>query len=159
MSSMLDTPQAQDKRQPISREAARAWAAGFIDGDGCISIARQKYPGRKNPTYRAFLAVTQNHRPSLRRLCEILGVRTKIRAAKRQPYHRRQVWFVMYFGPAAMRALEKVEPYLVRKWEEVQILKRLSTEGDVHRYPGPKGFPKETWELRHALYEQIKSLH
>ena len=54
----------------LAQAVALAWAAGFTDGEGCIHISKQLQPGRKSPTYRPRLDVSQNNREVLVRLRE-----------------------------------------------------------------------------------------
>jgi hypothetical protein len=39
-------------------ETERAWQAGIIDGEGCISISRQMRNGRPSPAFRVFITIS-----------------------------------------------------------------------------------------------------
>lgn len=107
--------QGQPSLADVSRIADLAWAAGFVDGEGCLQIARQRYRGRPNPSFRPLLAVTQNHRPTLQRLQQVLGGGGHICPMQQRPQNRRPIWLLQYFGRHAINALRLLRPYLVRK--------------------------------------------
>lgn len=49
-----------------------AWAAGFIDGEGCFSICTRQRPGR-SPSFESVLVVAQCYRPPLEELQRAFG--------------------------------------------------------------------------------------
>ncbi len=74
----------------LAQAVALAWAAGFTDGEGCIHISKQLQPGRKSPTYRPRLDVSQNNREVLVRLREIIGEDAGCKHGELQRNHAQQ---------------------------------------------------------------------
>lgn len=117
----------------MTRETDLAWAAGFIDGDGCFSVIQQCY-------FR--VTVTQVDKRPLLRLAKIFGV-----GQVKGPYARsinrpvksntsRYNWTVT--GLQALRIYKLVEPYLSEpKLEQAfQCIVRINS--------GPKKVDKKT---------------
>ena len=50
---------------PVIPNLDHAWAAGFIDGEGCVRIAKHSAKDRVNPIYNLHLAISQNRRDTL----------------------------------------------------------------------------------------------
>src|SRR5690606_3581770 len=107
------------------------WAAGFIDGEGCIHISKQQLPGRRNATYRLGVSVAQNDLEVLLHLRDGLGIVGHIYKIKRSPQHRRQCHALYYSGPNAMKLISVLEPCLVRKRREAQAARAFCTFGRI----------------------------
>ena len=68
VSPALDAPR-------LSPEASLAYAAGMLDGDGCIHIARQNKPSAKRGyIFRLVTSVSQNHLGTLIDFQELVGL-------------------------------------------------------------------------------------
>ena len=52
-----------------------AWAAGFIDGEGCVSVAKSSRKGQPLPYYRADLSASNTVRAPLEKLSSMFGGR------------------------------------------------------------------------------------
>lgn len=120
-----------------------AWAAGFIDGEGCITT-RVRRKKRTTRSYDLLLTVGQVNPEPLRRLEAMFGGSTTIRPTQRRPLH---VWRVA--NNRAAEALRAMRPFLVGK--AIQADLALAIRDDVnaaHREPsrGRAGLP----EARHA---------
>lgn len=143
--------------QPIELKDL-GWAAGFVDGEGCVIIAVQRYPGRKHPTFRPMLTVSQNHKPTLEHLRDVLGVYTPIYPQKRLPNHRRQPWVLPYIGRKAIQVMTILEPHLIRKGPEVALCKELWFNINLHRRYGRKGVPDDVVNQRWRLHFALRDL-
>jgi hypothetical protein len=94
-----------------------AWAAGFLDGEGCF------YIGRKGPRgWRVSLSASQNNRSPLDKLATMYGGTVHVQ------YHaseaRRNVcWQWQVASAIALRrALPEILPHLVGKKEEAELI-------------------------------------
>ena len=100
------------------------WPAGFFDGDGCISIARQQL---KNPKfgskyrYDLVIHITQNCLSTLEAFQSKLNKGGHITATKRFPNQKRQCYVLSYCNREAIAVLDALYPYLVRKQQEAQL--------------------------------------
>jgi hypothetical protein len=120
-----------------------AWAAGFIDGEGCIGVYSN---GSKSSTIVS-LSVSQKYNRPLLKLISLFGGRLK---SKSTP-----VGFMEWrlYGSKATNVLELIAPYLdTNKKEQAELaIKFQSTITE-------RGFKVSTdvWEYRADLARQIK---
>ena len=138
---------------------AIAWAAGFIDGEGCIQISKTQARDREHPTYRPRLDVSQNDREVLVRLREILNENSGIYMHKRQAGQTRQPYVLVFDGWHALRAVSKIRPFLIRKDEEADLLLSYPQVARMGAPRGPKkGYSAEVWEARESIYRTLQEL-
>lgn len=138
--------------------AKLAWAAGFIDGEACVHIAKQRYGQTRNPTFRLGVYITQNDRPTLETLRECLGIDTPIHKVKAAHNHRRQCYTLNYTGIAALKVLHMLLPYLVRKRSEAEAAFAYWTEGRVGEHTRGKPVPPHIVAVREHYFELMKQL-
>ena len=134
-----------------------AWAAGMIDGEGCIHIARVKRASGHRVNYRLRLNVTQNCRATLQELQRIFGAGYIVHV-KRRLQHSKQIYALVLDGASALAAIRYVAPYLRRKAAEAEVAVAFYEKGDLHRHPGPKGADPAIWAFRAWCYTRLKSL-
>ena len=125
-----------------------AWAAGFADGESCISIARQTFPSGRRATYRLRFDVVQNNREVLVDFAFAVGVSGRLYATKRTTLHNRQIYHLVYDGMSAHEVICRLAPFLRRKRPEAEVAMAYVREARVGWHPGPNGFPEELWALR-----------
>jgi len=135
-----------------------SWAAGFVDGEGCLHLARTRQPGRKNPTYRPRIDVTQNNLEVLEVLREILGEDAGLYTNKRHESENRQTYSLIYDGVHALRVIAKLRPHLRRKHVEADVLLSYPERGWMGVHPGPRGYPPEVWIERERIYRKLRKL-
>ena len=110
-----------------------AWAAGIIDGEGCIRLARNKRKDRPNDTFTAMVFVVNTDIRMLLKLREILGGDVVSRPAPRNPNHKPQ-WRWQVFSGKSLFVLEQVLPWLVAKKEQAElVLSSTQYRGNVKR--------------------------
>lgn len=98
---------------------AFAWAAGFVDADGSITIARNFGPG-SGRGYRLKLSVTQVDPAPLFRLQSLFGGVVRLRSRPTRANQRTQnEWTVG--SRDALRVLRLIEPYMVGKREQARL--------------------------------------
>lgn len=102
----------------MSRESDLGWAAGVLDGEGCILL--YKATTRTGTAYVLRVCVVNTSLLMLRRLQEIFGTGNIVVHAKATERHRpRWMWEVT--TKKAEAVLKLIEPYLVNKREEAQL--------------------------------------
>jgi hypothetical protein len=138
--------------------AKLAWAAGFLDGEGCIHIAKQRYHGRRSDTYRLGVHVTQNDRLALEALCEAVGIRAPIYEVKLASNHTRQCYTLNFSGRSALRLLQAVLPYLRRKLSEAKAALQFWIEGRMGLPGSGKRLDPELAATREHYYQLMKQL-
>jgi hypothetical protein len=135
-----------------------AWAAGFVDGEGCIHLAKVKRTCGHLINYRLRLTVSQNCLTTLEHLKGLLGVAGYLTKTRRRLQHNKQIYSLIYDGRHAHDVIASLAPYLVRKRLEAQIALDFYTHGQPSLHPGPKGTPKAIWDYRRRCYDKLRRL-
>lgn len=135
-----------------------AWAAGFVDGDGCIGTPRQTYKGRDNICHRLTLRISQNNREVLEETKRIIGESSFIAKEKRDSKTNRQAYALVYDSAHALRAIKKLKPFLRRKQFEAEVAEKMWVEGKMGQRPGSKGWPPEIYEIREKWAQKLSRL-
>lgn len=133
------------------------WAAGLLDGDGCISIVRQTYPCRAS-NLRLTVSITQNCRETLEHFQASAGIDGSISNMKWRPEHNRQVYVLNYAGPGARALIERLQPCLYRKRHEAAVALDFCELGQTSRRFGRSGVPPHLQALRETYYKKLKAL-
>lgn len=133
------------------------YLAGIIDGEGCITITRQKpgTGGRKNWSYRLYLKVTMGHRETVDRLREMTGVGS---VHEQKTAHWNTAWSWIVSTRDAQGILELVRPHLITKAIEADLALEwcylpLAPLGGRN---GGKEIPQEIQDQRHRLFVAMK---
>ena len=96
-----------------------AWAAGIIDGEGCIYFNKQKTKAGK-PSFTLKVEVVQLDPRMPRKLQELFGGNVKYKAKRQQPHWRPiYVWYLC--SQRAADALADILPWLTVKKEQAEI--------------------------------------
>jgi LAGLIDADG endonuclease len=138
--------------------ASLGWAAGFVDGEGCIHLARVQRNCGNRINYRLRLTVTQNCRVTLEHLQGLLGATGYLTKLRRKVQHNKQIYNLIYDGRNAHHVIATLAPHLVRKRLEAQIALDFYAHGQPGLHPGPKGTPKELWDFRRRCYDKLRKL-
>lgn len=157
---MKHTSNKQDHNDDVlnAKLVELAWAAGFIDGEGCISVVRQTYQKktRRNYYIRIRLQVVQNDLACLQRLQKVLGVRSSINQMGWKPSQTRPIYSLLIDGRHAIGALEIIEPFLVRKKHQARACFDLWREGKMGvRTPNVS---QELWEIREYYLKRLQRM-
>lgn len=129
-----------------------AWAAGIIDGEGCVHILRNKHYV-PSVSYILRVTVVNTDPRMLRKLQDFFGGNI-MELAPRDVRHKRQ-WVWQVNSARAQRVLEQVRPYLVIKGEQADIGLLART------YARPRGKRLDinpNNEKLEGLYQEIKQL-
>lgn len=129
------------------------WAAGFFDGEGCISIARRRHKGKAY--YSLKLDMFQVDRTPLDIFVLTFG--GSIRARPISPYATfatsRDGWVWCQCGHPAAETLKAMVPYLVVKRAQAEIAIEFQSK-KINR--GPATNPD--FERERQQFEEIKRL-
>ncbi|AFI83956.1 endonuclease [Methylophaga nitratireducenticrescens] len=135
-----------------------AWAAGFIDGEGWIGIARQTRKGYDTITHRLKVAITQNNLEVLEHLKNVIGESGAITKGVRTEKMNRQSYALVFDSQHALNAIRKVRPFLKRKSHEADAVFAMWEEGLMGKRPGAKGWPPEIYKIREKWAQKISRL-
>lgn len=125
-------------------ETEKAYLAGIIDGEGCITINRRAVKGRA-PVYHLYVSIA-NTSPALKKwLDERFPERTYLHIIKRKNPKHREGWnWVLSGNRQVMVFLREIAPYLVIKREQAELV----AQGYVHL----------SEEEREALWQKLHKM-
>ncbi|WP_438971906.1 LAGLIDADG family homing endonuclease [Methylophaga sp.] len=135
-----------------------SYVGGFTDADGCIGVAKQRYKGRDNICHRLKLSIAQNNLEVLEEIQKIIAEKSFISKQKRDSSSNRQGYSLVYDGAHALRAIQKIAPFLRRKQYEAEVAQKMWEEGKMGQRPGPKGWPPEVYEIREKWAQKLSRL-
>jgi len=101
------------------------WAAGFFDGEGCISVNRKGDGGLQRQA-----SLHGTHEESVRLFHSIIGEGNVYLRPARQPQHK-DGWTWVAASRAADRAISKLSPYLIVKAKQADLLLAVQTHVKV----------------------------
>lgn len=132
----------------------RAYAAGFVDGEGCITVRRSTNRRPEwNPSMYASITVSQVDPRTLHWLAERWG--GTVRPLKRRRGNERDAWEWCIVGRQAYRFLEHTRSLLKSKGEQADNALRLKTMRDAR--PSPyTGRLKPMTEQEVALQAEVR---
>ncbi|MGQ2923876.1 hypothetical protein [Hydrogenophaga sp. ANAO-22] len=133
------------------------WAAGMLDGDGCIAIVMQPFPNRRS-IFRLIVSISQNCLQTLEHFQRCVSVPSVIYAVRRQIGHNKQVYTLNFTGPNAMRLVKLLNDYLVRKRQEAVVALSFCENGQISRRFGRHGVPPDIESIRVAHYKKLRAL-
>lgn len=144
--------------ESVQKNLDLAWAAGFIDGEGWIGIARQTRKGYATISHRVKVTITQNNLEVLKDLKEIINESGFITKSQRTPTMNRQPYSLVFDSSHALNALRKIRPFLKKKSYEADAVFEMWVEGQMGKRPGPKGWPPEVYATREKWAQKISRL-
>lgn len=103
-------------------ETEHAWAAGIVDGEGCVYIARSgrwDAPAKKR-NYSVVLAVKMTSEPTIDRLGNMFAPAKSSFVPSRRIGHK-DAWQIRWSGTRARRVLASILPYSVTKRREIEL--------------------------------------
>jgi hypothetical protein len=109
--------------KPNPTVAELAWAAGIIDGEGCICVyGRPGRVGKKGVRALALIINVVNTDPRMPlKMCEIFGGHTGRATERRGNPRRRPITQWIITGKPAGSVLVAIRPYLIIKAEQADI--------------------------------------
>jgi hypothetical protein len=146
---------------PVSQQVMSAdlrWHAGFVDGEGCIRIARRNPGNGANDIFSLELTISQNRLETLEYFKAGLGIRSSIYVYPCTGNLRRPVYGLTYRCTRANQALALLVPYLVRKRREALLgIEFADHVSSVYRQ-GRRRHSEEEMALREDYYLRMRAL-
>jgi hypothetical protein len=137
-----------------------AYAAGFVDGEGCIAVVRSFSPLRGRYYYGVAVVVTNRDRSVLEWLCQLWSGRVVSTGAR--PGFEQPTWnWRSPHGPGAERFLSGIRPWLRIKTKQCDnALAMISLLNRSKRTLGRRPIPVE-WlaEQEHHYWTQRELNH
>ena len=133
------------------------WAAGFLDGEGCIRIAKRNPGTDANHIYSLEVTITQNCLTTLTHFQDVLGVKSSIYVFGSTGAVRSTVYALTYRCTRAREVLEILRPFLVRKLREAEVGIEFAHRASFAR-KGRRRHSDEEIALREDYYMQLRAL-
>lgn len=137
-----------------------AWAAGVIDGEGCISLTRrspQAHNGAINPNYRLVLKVTMCDSRTIRTLHRLFG-RGTLQKQKQLHAYWSQPWIWFCNATDAEEVLKLIRPYSVTKKREVDTALEFLAKTDRSRAGKARSLTPSEIALRERYFIKLRDL-
>lgn len=140
----------------MDRKEELAWAAGLIDGEGCIGIDYKRRPSdSRHPSYRLRLRLNMTHKSTVIRLKRILRAgKVRFRKAGKSRWKDQYVWSVS--GKIARRILIQLLPYLCTKLRDAKIGIKFRNFMDCVVSPGRGAYPLAVIRKQHNFYLRLR---
>ena len=155
-SGSTDRPHAE--RLEIQQQVDYAWCAGFLDGEGCVTLARVRRTCGNRVNYRARVHIVQNCLETLHTFRDRVGENCTLSQLQHRDSYTRPIYQLVYDGIHCHRLLKKLRPYLVRKAAEADVIFEFYRDGQPTRHFGPRGVPSEIWHLRERCYDALRCM-
>lgn len=140
----------------MTQQLDTAWAAGFFDGEGSISIRKLFYGPLRRTHYGLYLRCAQVERGPLDKFVRIFqtgSVRlSRAYDVNRAPYHD---WCCA--GTSAARVLDAMLPFLTVKHERAVLA--LEFRSQTRRTSGRRSLSTEEQDLRIVYYDRMRFLN
>lgn len=137
-----------------------AWAAGIVDGEGCITITMQQggKGGRINPSYRLYLKVTMGHKETIERLQYLFDAGTVVEQRSNKGHNAAWSWIVA--TRQAGDVLEQIYQYSVTKREEMDLAFEYLAIPATPRggSGGSRSVPPEVLAEKQRLFEALRDI-
>jgi hypothetical protein len=135
-----------------------AWAAGFLDGEGCVSLARVRRDCGNRVNYRVRVNLVQNCIETLKTFRDYAGENCVLSQLPHRESYSRPIYQLIFDGSHAYKLLKKLRPFLVRKGAEADVVFEYYSVGQPTRHFGRKGVPSDIWRARERCYDALRCL-
>jgi hypothetical protein len=100
------------------KETDLAWAAGIVDGEGCIGLSRIS-----NAHWSLRVAVGNTDIRMIDKLCQCFGGKARLQNKKpgKDGFKRKPLWTWVLYGEKAEAFLVAILPYLCNKADQAEI--------------------------------------
>jgi LAGLIDADG DNA endonuclease family protein len=143
----------------MTKKEELAWAAGLIDGEGCIGIDFKRKPKEyRHPSYRLRLRVNMTHKETMVRLRDIFKVGTiRLRIPKIKRYKKQYVWSTG--GNPARKILVSLLPFLCTKLKDAKLGIEFRDFMNSVVIPGCGAYPLKVIKKQHDYYLKMRKKH
>lgn len=134
------------------------WHAGFLDGEGCIRIARRDPGNGANFIYSLEVTISQNSLETLEHFKTGMDIRSSIYVYPCTGNLRRPVYGLTYRCTRANQALSLLAPLLVRKRSEALLGIEFANHVSFVYRQGRRRHSAEEMALREDYYLRMRAL-
>jgi len=133
-------------------EVDKAWSAGFLDGEGHISlVAQRRFPG----SYSLVVAAYNTNKAPIDKLVDLFGGNILLRDS----LHPREApwWRWALYGRKAYGFLLEIEPYCIEKAPQIELAKEFYEVFTRHpnKWHPLTDVEKERRQKIHAKFKEL----
>jgi hypothetical protein len=158
---MSSEPSVIDSLTTEIRDTDWAYAAGFVDGEGCIAIVRSFEPKRGRFYYGVQVIVSNRDRPVLAWMHETWGGWIVMNSSVDRGPNARPAWnWRAPTGQSARRFLAGIQPFLrIKRLQCDNAMAMIELSRRSRRTLGPHPLPQAWLEEQEALYWTQRELN
>ena len=130
-----------------------SWAAGFLDGEGCISVYNTQRAKDRNPQYQGVITASQTNRLPLDRLQSLFGGSV---APVRQPDYSGTCWVWRVFGDNMLKTARLLLPYSLLKKRQLELVIEFQLTKNLKKW---EDVPLEIHARREAIFTELRVLN
>ena len=135
------------------------WAAGFIDGEGCILVMKNKPHNGVSPIYYLRLKATSTRLEPLLRLKSLFGGSISENKFKNPGSKWKRVFNWVIHGERATLCLEKILPYLTIKVKQAKLGLELQNLKRTKRHQKTVALTDGELKRRESIFQEMKVLN
>ena len=146
---------------PLISNEDLAYIAGFIDGEGCVTLAKQvqNIRGVEYVVYYPLLNIANNYKPALDWVKETVGYGSVCKKSRDARTNRVQGWYYSAQYAKATAVLKLVRPYLKIKGKQADIAIEFQETKGIRDSKFQGSVPVEIMAIRMGLVAQIRLLN
>lgn len=147
-----------NKKAPL---VSAEWLAGFMDGEGTISLTtRRSRNGRRRPYWEPVVSLVNTNQGVMASIFAQWGgsISNTLRAPSRPPNHR-VCYHIKWYGSAAMYLIESIRPYLLMKQQQADLVHEFMTRVSKMPPTGRRGLSDEEFEWRKETAVKVQLLN
>jgi len=132
------------------------YAAGFIDGEGCLTICRKRNHNN-GYSYAAVVCVANVHRRVVADFASQFGGRLSCRNERRGNF--RDHWVAFWQAERTRRLIQTIQPFLRLKAPQAELLLSFLDFKATLRIPGRGGYSLEQRTALHGYYYKARLMN
>lgn len=137
----------------METELLLAWAAGFIDGEGCVSVYDTAQAKDRNPQFQSVITVSQTNILPLNKLQSLFGGSV---SPVRQPDYDGQCWVWRVFGDNVLSTSRLLLSHSIVKKRQLELLIEFQMTKNRNRW---EDVPLEIHAHRAAIHAELRGLN
>ena len=142
------------------KETTKAYLAGIIDGEGCITISR--YMRKRNcrtPIYELRLIITMTHKPTIDFVSNNMPYGSSCFLRPNKVSSRKPSWKWVVTNSFATKILKTLLPYLITKHNQALLAIEFIRRRGNGRKLGSKPCPYDMVKKREQFFMKMSELN
>jgi hypothetical protein len=139
-------------------ETERAYLAGLIDGEGCLTISKTQGKNNRTPVYTAQIIIMMTNKEVIEYIKQVTGIGNIYGQNRQSPNQSAAYRWVVNTKSDLLPFLKSIKPFLIVKQNEIEILlEYLSLPPNPEMGKG-KSMPAFYVNQRDQYYQRMRDL-